>query len=45
MATQATSQAREAVADSVIRNDGDEDSLLRPVENLWEGVLLPRSVG
>jgi dephospho-CoA kinase len=45
MATQATSQAREAVADSVIRNDGDEDSLLRQVENLWEGVLLPRSVG
>ena len=45
MATQASSQAREAIADSVIRNDGDEDSLLRQVENLWEGVLLPRSVG
>jgi dephospho-CoA kinase len=45
MAAQASSQAREAVADSVIRNDGDEDSLLRQVENLWEGVLLPRSVG
>ena len=45
MATQASSQAREAIADSVIRNYGDEDSLLRQVENLWEGVLLPRSVG
>ena len=45
MATQASSQALEAIADSVIRNDGDEDSLLRQVENLWEGVLLPRSVG
>ena len=45
MATQASSQAREAIADSVIRNDCDEDSLLRQVENLWEGVLLPRSVG
>ena len=45
MATQASSQAREAIADSVIRNYGYEDSLLRQVENLWEGVLLPRSVG
>jgi dephospho-CoA kinase len=45
IASQASSQAREAVADSVIRNDGDEDSLLRQVENLWEGVLLPRSIG
>ncbi|MEY4034977.1 MAG: hypothetical protein RLZZ311_154, partial [Actinomycetota bacterium] len=30
---------------SVIRNDGDEDSLLRQVENLWESVLVPQSLG
>jgi dephospho-CoA kinase len=29
----------------VIRNDGDEDSLLRQVENLWESVLVPQSLG
>lgn len=45
MASQASSQAREAIADHIIRNDGDEDFLLRQVENLWEGVLLPRSIG
>ena len=45
MATQATEEARSAVADSVIRNDGDEDSLLRQVENLWESVLVPQSLG
>jgi dephospho-CoA kinase len=45
MASQATSEAREAIADKVIRNDGDEDSLLRQVENLWEGVLQPLSLG
>jgi dephospho-CoA kinase len=45
MASQATEEARTAVADSVIRNDGDEDSLLRQVENLWESVLVPQSLG
>ncbi|MEY3578662.1 MAG: hypothetical protein RIS49_640, partial [Actinomycetota bacterium] len=39
MAAQASQESREAIADSVIRNDGDEDSLLRQVENLWESVL------
>ena len=45
MASQAREEARTAVADAVIRNDGDEDSLLRQVENLWESVLLPQSLG
>jgi dephospho-CoA kinase len=45
MAAQATQDSREAIADYVIRNDGDEDSLLRQVENLWESVLLPQSLG
>ena len=45
MASQVTPEAREAIADKVIRNDGDEDSLLRQVENLWEDVLQPLSLG
>jgi dephospho-CoA kinase len=45
MASQASEEARTAVADSVIRNDGDEDSLLRQVENIWESVLVPQSLG
>jgi dephospho-CoA kinase len=45
IAAQASQESREAIADSVIRNDGDEDSLLRQVENLWESVLLPLSLG
>ncbi len=45
MAAQATQESREAIADYVIRNDGDEDSLLRQVESLWESVLLPQSLG
>ena len=45
MSVQATEVDRESLADTVIHNDGDEDSLLRQVENLWESVLLPRSVG
>ena len=45
IAAQATQSAREAIADSVILNDSDEDSLLRQVENLWESVLLPQSLG
>ena len=45
IASQASESAREAVADAVIRNDGDEDDLLRKVENLWESVLVPQSLG
>jgi len=45
IAAQATPESREAVADMVIRNDSDEDSLLRQVENLWESTLLPQSLG
>ncbi len=45
MAAQATQESREAIADYVIYNDGDEDSLLRKVENLWESVLQPLSLG
>lgn len=45
IAVQASEESRIALADTVIRNDGDEDSLLRQVENLWEGVLLPLSLG
>ncbi len=45
MAAQATQESRETIADYVIYNDGDEDSLLRKVENLWESVLQPLSLG
>ena len=45
MSAQASPESRESIADSVIHNDGDEDSLLRQVENLWESVLLPQSLG
>ena len=45
IASQASEASREAVADAVIRNDGDEDDLLRKVENLWESVLVPQSLG
>ena len=39
LANQAPSQARIDLADVVIHNDGDEDHLLRQVENLWEGQI------
>jgi dephospho-CoA kinase len=39
LANQASSQSRTDVADAVITNDGDEDHLLRQVENLWEGPI------
>jgi len=45
IAAQATQSAREAIADTVILNDSDEDSLLRQVENLCESVLVPQSLG
>ena len=39
LANQAPAEKRIAIADAVIRNDGDDDHLLRQVENLWEGAL------
>ena len=39
LANQAPADKRIAIADAVIRNDGDDDHLLRQVENLWEGAL------
>ena len=36
IATQASREERMTLADYVIINDGDEDGLLRAVENLWE---------
>lgn len=36
LAAQASPSEREAVATHVIENSGDEDHLLRKVENLWE---------
>jgi dephospho-CoA kinase len=36
IASQADETARSAIADRVIQNDGDEDALLRAVENIWE---------
>ncbi len=36
LAAQASPAEREAVATHVIENSGDEDQLLRKVENLWE---------
>ena len=39
LANQAPSRARIDIADAVIVNDGDEDHLLRQVENLWEGQI------
>lgn len=39
LANQVPSEARRAIADAVIVNDGDEDHLLRQVENLWEGPI------
>lgn len=36
LAAQASPAEREAVATYVIENNGDEDQLLRKVENLWE---------
>ena len=36
IASQASREERQALADYEIINDGDEDQLLRAVENLWE---------
>ena len=43
LASQAPAQARIDIADAVIFNDGDEDHLLRQVENLWEGQIVDLS--
>ena len=42
---QSTDQAREAIADAVIHNTGDEDHLLRQVENLYQDRLYPMRFG
>jgi dephospho-CoA kinase len=39
LANQASREEREVLADYVITNDGEEDQLLRAVENLWEELL------
>jgi dephospho-CoA kinase len=41
MAAQATREDRIAHCDLVIENQGDEDELLRQVEEIWQSVLLP----
>lgn len=38
LAAQASPAEREAVATHIIENSGDEDQLLRKVENLWEEI-------
>jgi hypothetical protein len=43
LANQAPAEKRIAIADAVIRNDGDDDHLLRQVENLWEGQIAERT--
>jgi dephospho-CoA kinase len=40
---QASDDERALVSDAVIVNDGDADQLLRAVEELLEGTLLPRA--
>lgn len=45
LANQAPSSARTEIADAVITNDGDDDQLLRQVENLWEGPLADLTSG
>jgi dephospho-CoA kinase len=41
MAAQASREERIAQCDLVIENNGDEDALLRQVEEIWQRVLLP----
>ena len=41
MAAQATREERISHCDLVIENHGDQDALLREVENIWANVLLP----
>jgi dephospho-CoA kinase len=44
IASQATRDERVSIADQVFENNGNEDELLRSVENLWE-LLKMRSKG
>jgi dephospho-CoA kinase len=41
MAAQASREDRVSHCDLVIENNGDEDALLRQVEEIWQSVLLP----
>lgn len=43
MAAQASREERVFYCDLVIENYGDEDALLRQVEEIWQSVLLPRA--
>jgi len=43
MAAQASREERVSHCDLVIENNGDEDALLRQVEEIWQSVLLPLS--
>jgi dephospho-CoA kinase len=43
IAAQVSDLERENIADAVLTNDRDKDSLLRQVENLYETVLLPKA--
>ena len=39
MAAQATDEQRRAIADEIMRNDGDLDSLARQIDRLWDRLL------
>jgi dephospho-CoA kinase len=41
MAAQASREERVSYCDLVIENQGDQDALLRKVEEIWQSVLLP----
>lgn len=41
MAAQASREDRVSYCDLVIENEGDQDSLLRQVEEIWQSVILP----
>jgi dephospho-CoA kinase len=41
MAAQASREDRVSHCDLVIENNGDEDALLRQVEEIWQRVILP----
>jgi dephospho-CoA kinase len=43
MTAQASREERVSYCDLVIENNGDEDALLRKVEEIWHSVLLPLS--
>jgi dephospho-CoA kinase len=43
MKVQASDAERAKIADAIFNNDGDEDQLLRQVENIYEDILLPRA--